>query len=242
MPVDVGRWIDELRSGNFGEYVEKQKRFVQKERASIVQGVLIDGLTAVFLLAGKSVTSTTGKDVVSFYRGQFINFEESNISLPSSVLQLVPLLQGICSFLLSAPNLKAVVEAVVGLACKERASSAWARSVLTNVMGDAKIVNNHNVRGVLNYIQHAQPPERQVGVRKKRNIPTIVELSDDGLKAVCINRRIVRKHVWVWVFVCARRRQERRAPSQKLFETTRPRLPAVPATRSLPNQRFERFL
>ena len=127
---------------------------------------MIDGLTAVFLLNGESVTSTTGKDVVSFYRGQFINFEESNISLPSSVLQLVPLLQGICSFVLSAPNLNAVVEAVVGLACKER----------------------------------------------------------------------------VWVFVCARRRQERRAPSQKLFETKSPRLPAVPATRSLPNQRFERFL
>ena len=82
VPVDVGRWIDELRSGNFGEYVEKQKRFVQKERASIAQGVMIDGLTAVFLLNGESVTSTTGKDVVSFYRGQFINFEESNISLP----------------------------------------------------------------------------------------------------------------------------------------------------------------
>ena len=240
-PVDVGQWIAELRSRNLGEYAKKQARFVQKERASIAQGVMIDGLTAVFLLNGESVTSTTGKDVVSFYRGQFINFEESNISLPSSVLQLVPLLQGICSFSLSAPNLKAVVEAVVGLACKERASSAWARSVLTNAMGDAKIVNNHNVRGVLNYIQHAQPPERQVGVRKKRD-QTIFEVSNESDKAVCINRRIVRKHVWVWVFVCARRRQERRAPSQKLFETKRPRLPAVPATRSLPTQRFERFL
>ena len=240
-PVDVGQWIAELRSRNLGEYAKKQARFVQKERASIAQGVMIDGLTAVFLLNGESVTSTTGKDVVSFYRGQFINFEESNISLPSSVLQLVPLLQGICSFLLSAPNLKAVVEAVVGLACKERASSAWARSVLSNAMGDAKIVNNHNVRGVLTYIQHAQPPERQVGVRKKRNIPTIVEVSNESDKAVCINRRIVRKHVWVWVFVCARRRQERRAPSQKLF-TKSPRLPAVPATRSLPTHRLERFL
>ena len=127
----------------------------------------------------------------------------------------------------------------MGLAFKERASSAWVRSVLTSAMGTAKVVNNQNIGGLIKFLEHAQPPERQVGVRNKRDIPTIVEVSP---KAVCINRRIVRKHVWVWVFVCARRRQERRAPSQKLFETTRPRLPAVPATRSLPTQRFERFL
>ena len=239
MPVDVGRWIDELRSGNFGENVEKQARFVQKERASLVQGVMIDGLTAAFLLAGKSVTSTTGKDVVSRERKMFINFEDSNICLSSVVCNLVPLLQGICSFSLSAHNLTAVAEALMGLAFKERASSAWVRSVLTRAMGFAKVVNNQNIGGLIKFLGDEQPPERQVGVRNKRDTPTIVEVGDDGLKAVCINRRIVRKHVWVWVFVCARRRQ---APSQKLFETKIPRLPAVPATRSLPNQRFERFL
>jgi hypothetical protein len=238
VPVDVGRWIDELRSGNFGEYVEKQKRFVQKERASIVQGVLIDGLTAVFLLAGKSVTSTTGKDVVSRFRKMFINFEDSNICLSSVVCNLVPLLQSICSFSLSARNLTSVAEALMGLAFKERASSTWVRSVLTRAMGTAKVVNNQNIGGLIKFLGDEQPPERQVGVRNKRDTQTIVEVSP---KAVCINRRIVRKHVWVWVFVCARRRQAR-APSQKLFETKRPILPAVPATRSLPKHRFERFL
>ena len=68
MPVDVGQWIAELRSRNLGEYAEKQARFVQKERASIAQGVMIDGLTAVFLLNGHSVTSKTGNDVVSRHR------------------------------------------------------------------------------------------------------------------------------------------------------------------------------
>ena len=86
MPVDVDQWIDELRSGNFGEYAKKQAIFVEKSRASILQGVLIDGLTAVFLLDGESVTSTTGKDVVSRERRMFINFEASNICLSSASL------------------------------------------------------------------------------------------------------------------------------------------------------------
>ena len=241
VPVDVGQWIAELRSGNFALYAEKQAILVQKSRASILQGVLIDGLTAVFLLDGESVTSTTGKDVVSRERRLFINFEASNICLSRAVCQLVPLLQGICSFSLSAQNLTTVAEAVMGLAFKEKAHSTWVRSVLTSAMGAVKVVHDKNIGVLIKYLGDAQPPERQVGVRNKRDI-RIVEVSDEGLKAVCINRRIVRKHVWVWVFVCARRRQERRAPSQKLFETKRPRLPAVPATRSLPTHRFERFL
>ena len=56
MPVDVGQWIAELRCGNLGEYAEKQASFVEKSRASIVQGVMIDGLTSVFLLNGQSMT------------------------------------------------------------------------------------------------------------------------------------------------------------------------------------------
>jgi len=50
--VDITRWIAGLRAGNPSEYEEVQASFAVRTRANIVQGVVIDSLTAVFLLDG----------------------------------------------------------------------------------------------------------------------------------------------------------------------------------------------
>ena len=60
--VYITRWIAGLRDGNpVAEYAEVQASFANKARATIVQGVVTDALTAVFLLNGNSITSDIGQ-------------------------------------------------------------------------------------------------------------------------------------------------------------------------------------
>ena len=89
----------------------------------LLQGVVIDSLTAVFLLDGKSVSSVIGRALVSKFGKLFVSYDSASMSLGSAVQSLVPQLQAICKSSLSPANLKLVVQKVVELSLKPHAVS-----------------------------------------------------------------------------------------------------------------------
>ena len=131
--VDITRWIAGLRDGNpVGEYAEVQASFANKARATIVQGVVTDALTAVFLLNGNSFTSVIGKSLLLRFAKLFVTFNEVTMTLGSSVRKLVPQLQAMCSPSLTDTNLKAVVQNVMALSLKPRANLDWIVKTITD--------------------------------------------------------------------------------------------------------------
>ena len=199
--VDITRWIAGLRDGNpVEEYAEVQASFANKARATIVQGVVTDALTAVFLLNGNSMTSDIGRGLLVQFAKLFVTYEEVSRSLGSAVRTLVPQLQTMCNPSLTDKNLRAVVHNVMELSLKPRANIEWVTKTIGNVLQAVRAVNNHNCGQVLTRLKSAVVPDRVVSIRKKKSAdPRVVEVkaTDNKVKdnKVCYNRRIVREHV-----------------------------------------------
>ena len=192
--VDITRWIEGLRAANPIEYEDAHASFAERTRATIVQGVVTDALTAVFLLNGASVSSDVGRGLVLRFAKLFANYDPVSMSLALPVQLLVPKLHAICQSL-SPANLKKVVQKVMELSLKPRASVDWVKKTITNLVGLMRAVTNTNCERFLTELTCAAVPIRVLKVRNHKTEATIVELSEAKDDKVCINRPIVCEHV-----------------------------------------------
>ena len=193
--VDITRWIAGLRAGNPSEYEEVQASFAVRTRANIVQGVVIDSLTAVFLLDGQSVSSVIGRALVSKFGKLFVSYDSASMSLGSAVQSMVPQLQAICKSSLSPANLKLVVQKVVELSLKPHASCEWVKKTIGGLLRVMRAVTNQNCGALLKELTSAVVPGRVLKVRN--TTAKALELVEVEMKnnKVCINRRIVCENV-----------------------------------------------
>ena len=143
-----------------------QASFADRTRETIVQGVVTDALTAAFLLNGNTMVSDIGRGLLVQFAKLFVTFEEVSMSLGSAVRRLVPQLQTLCSPSLSDKNLKAVVQNVMELSLKPRASFDWVMETIGNVLQAVRAVTNHNCGQVLKELTSAVVPARVMSIRK----------------------------------------------------------------------------
>jgi hypothetical protein len=182
--VDITRWIAGLRDGNpVAEYAEVQASFVARTRASLVQGVVTDALTATFLLNGNSMTSDIGRRSLLRFAKLLVTYDEDSMSLGLPVRKLVPQLQVMCNPSLSDKNLKAVVQKVMELSLKPRASNEWVMKTIGNVMQAVRAVTNNTCGQVLKELTSAVVPARVMSIRKTNSAALrVVEVKATDIK------------------------------------------------------------
>ena len=97
-----------------------------------------------------------------------VTYDEDSMSLGLPVRKLVPQLQVMCNPSLSDKNLKAVVQKVMELSLKPRASVEWVMKTIGNVMQAVRVVTNNTCGQVLKELTSAVVPARVMSIRKTK--------------------------------------------------------------------------
>ena len=156
--TDIEEWsrglVARAPASKYGKlHLDYAAAFRQTQLTSLV----IDAVTATFLLRSDKADSDTGRALLFDFREYLTSFNEVTNALDERVIRLIPRLQHLLDCL-KPENRKPVVEAVFRLGTMERASMSWLTKTVSDAVCTLKLVNNTNFLEAVRLLNVAVTP------------------------------------------------------------------------------------
>jgi len=182
---DLALWVQELRERNPCTFGESQANYATNQRQNRAKQITLDAVTAALLLKDDAMGSGEGKAVLSQFilKGLFVHADLVQQCLDPGVRELVPSMQSMFNTSLSAENRVAIVEAVIRLPFKDKATASWVKTVLTDVNRQYRVFTNGNFEAVRSALGQANPPTR---TRAPRQLNSQARAGGAAQEKVCI--------------------------------------------------------
>ena len=157
--IDIEEWSRGLvaRAPATSPYGKLHLDYAAAFRQTQLTSLVIDAVTATFLLRSDKADSDTGRALLFDFREYLCSFNAVTNALDDRVIRLIPRLQHLLDCL-KPENRKPVVEAVFRLGTMDRASMTWLTKTVSGVVFKLKFVNNTNFSEAVRLLNVAVTP------------------------------------------------------------------------------------